>query len=79
MKLSDRPAGAVRAHLGLEPDLAGAALHLVASLRAALRNRRKRAAELDDVAVAVVPLVEQREIVENSSIAIGLRASSRSA
>jgi uncharacterized protein DUF6456 len=48
---------------GREPHLAGAAAHLVA-LGAQLRGeRRQRAPELDHIAVAVLPVVEEREVV----------------
>ena len=57
-KLQHRAAGAVRSHRGREPDLAGAALHLVLLIAVALVERRKLAAELDHVAVTVVPLVQ---------------------
>src|SRR5258706_450980 len=46
-----------------EPDLAGAAVDLVGGGVLGLRHRIQRAAEFDDVAVAVVPLVQQRKIV----------------
>ncbi len=61
----DRPVRAVRLHRGREPDLAGAALHLVPLVAVALVERRELAAELDHVAVAVVPFVEQREVVDD--------------
>jgi len=46
-----------------EPDLAGAALHLVGGGMLGVRHRIKRAAELDDIPVAVVPVVQQRKII----------------
>src|SRR5262245_10981844 len=46
-----------------QPHLADAALHLVLRRMLFLRQRLQRAAELDDIAVAVVPLVQQLEIV----------------
>src|SRR5512144_778348 len=45
-----------------EPHLADAAIHLVLGRMLFLRQRLQRAAELDDVAVAVVPLVQKLEI-----------------
>src|SRR5262247_322789 len=61
----DRAAPAVRTHGRGEPDLAGAALHLVPLGAVALGQRREAATELDDVTIAVVPFVEQRKIVDN--------------
>ena len=46
-----------------EPDLADAALHLVGRGMLGLRHRIERAAEFDDVPVAVVPIVQQRKII----------------
>ncbi len=59
------PASAVRMHGGREPDLARAALHLVRFGTVALGQRAQAAAELDDIAVAVVPLLEQRKVVDD--------------
>ena len=56
------PSGDNMAH---QPDLAGAAAHLVGLIVGGLRQRRQRAPELDDIAVAVVPLVEQFEILDD--------------
>src|SRR5262249_44091162 len=49
--------------IACKPDLAGAALNLCLRVAVLVRQWRKCAAELDHVAVAIVPLVEQREIV----------------
>jgi hypothetical protein len=46
-----------------EPDLAGAALHLVGWGMLGFRHRIQRAAEFDDVPVAVVPVLQQRKII----------------
>src|ERR1700694_39407 len=46
-----------------KPDLAGAALHLVGRGMLGFRHRIQRAAELDDIPVAVVPLIQQRKII----------------
>ncbi len=46
-----------------EPDLAGAAIDLVGGGMLGFRHRGQRAAEFDDIPVAVVPLVQQRKIV----------------
>jgi len=52
---------------GGKPDLARAALHLVCIGAVALGQCIQSAAELDDVAVAIVPLIEQRKVVTISS------------
>src|SRR5665213_1965808 len=46
-----------------QPDLAGAALHLVGLRMLGFGHRVERAAEFDDVPVAVVPIVQQRKII----------------
>src|SRR5436190_18713353 len=46
-----------------EPDLAGAALDFVFGGVLGLRHRIERAAEFDDIPVAIVPIVQQRKIV----------------
>jgi len=46
-----------------EPDLAGAAVDLVGGGVLGFRHRIERAAEFDDVPVAVVPVVQQCKIV----------------
>src|SRR5262249_16604972 len=61
----DWPARAVRLDAGCEPHLTGAALHLVGVGARALGQRRQLAAELDHIAVAVVPVVEDGEIVDD--------------
>src|SRR5690606_23480857 len=50
---------------GLEPDLARAAAHLVGLVARRIRQRRERAPELDHVAIAIVPLIENREILKD--------------
>ena len=60
-----RAGGAIRFHMGEQPDLAGATAHLVGFGVSAFRQRRQRAAELDDVTIAVVPLIEQGEILND--------------
>src|SRR6185437_14087041 len=45
------------------PDLADAAIYLVLEGVLGFRHRLQRAAELDDIAVAVVPLLQELEIV----------------
>src|SRR5262249_60274593 len=48
-----------------EPHLAGAALHLVGVGPGAVRPRPERTAELDDVPVTVVPLLQQRKVLDD--------------
>ena len=49
---------AVLLHHGGEPDLAHAALHLVGGTSVLRREGLERAAKLDDVAIAVFPILE---------------------
>src|SRR5215468_7790461 len=56
---------AIRMHGGCEPDLARAAPHLVCAGALALGEGAQGAAKLDDIAVAVVPLLEQRKVVDD--------------
>jgi hypothetical protein len=51
-----------RLSLELEPDLAYAAANLVGIVMGGLAQRLERAAELDNIAVAVFPIVEESEI-----------------
>ena len=46
----------------LEPDLARAAAHLVGIVVRLRRQRRQHPAELDDVAIALVPVVQELEV-----------------
>lgn len=46
-----------------QPDLAGAALNLVPGGMLGVGHRGQRAAKFDHIAIAVVPLIEQFEIV----------------
>lgn len=48
-----------------EPDLAGAALHLVGGRPLVFRQVRQRLAELDHIAVAILPVLEEGEIVHD--------------
>src|SRR5215813_6969963 len=63
---------AIGLHRRRQPDLAGTALHLVGIVAVLLVKRRKRTAELDDVAVAVVPLVQQRKVLDDLVYGHGL-------
>src|SRR3954471_8575703 len=58
-----RLAAAVARKLARQPDLAGATLHLVGGGMLGLRHRIQRAAEFDDIPVAVVPILQQRKII----------------
>src|SRR5436305_8504297 len=58
-----RFARALAGKFSRQPDLTGATLHLVGGGVLGLRHRIQRAAEFDDIPVAVVPVVEQREII----------------
>src|SRR5256885_9453027 len=60
-----RTGGTIGLDSGGKPYLAGAALHLVRLAAQFLRQRLEGAAELDNVAIAVVPLVEQGEILDD--------------
>ena len=64
-KYEDRTVRAVWPHAGVEPDLARAASHLVGFIARRLRKRRQLPAELDKVAIAVVPIVQDGEIVDD--------------
>ena len=56
---------AVSAHGGIEPDLAGAALNLIGVVMRGSRQRRQFPPEFNQIAITVVPIVEDREIVGN--------------
>src|SRR5579862_379335 len=60
-----RTARAVRPHRGIEPDLAGATLHFVDIVVRGSRQRREIPPQLDQVAIAIVPILEVREIVDD--------------
>src|SRR5262249_34921877 len=50
---------------GVEPHLAGAALDLVCVVPRLVRQWCQASSELDHISVAIVPVVEQREIVDD--------------
>src|SRR5215467_4588830 len=58
-------ARAIRAHGGVEPDLARAALDLVGIAMRRLRQRRQFAPQLDQIAIAIVPVVQDRKIADD--------------
>src|SRR6516165_10511823 len=64
-KSQHRAAGAIRAHSGIEPDLAGAALNLVGIAMRRLRQWRQFAPQLDQIAIAIVPVVQDRKIADD--------------
>src|SRR5215470_8164097 len=72
-----RTALAIGLNARRQPDLTGTTLHLVGIAPVALVERRQRSAELDDIAVAVVPLVQQGKILDDLVCRHGL-ASARS-
>jgi hypothetical protein len=55
-------AAGARLLLKLEPDLADAAANLVGVVMGGLAQRFERAAEFEDIAIAVFPIVEKGEI-----------------
>src|SRR6516165_10309700 len=58
-------ARAVRAHSGVEPDLARATLNLVEVAMRRLRQWRQFAPQLNQIAIAVVPVVQDRKIAQD--------------
>ena len=65
LEIQHRAGRAVRPDIGDEPHLAGAALHFIGVVMRRVGERRQFAPQLDHVAIAVVPLVEQREILDD--------------
>ncbi len=61
-KMQDRLAGRVAAALAFEPNLADAAANLVGVAMRGRAQRLERAAEFDDIAITVLPVVEEGEI-----------------
>ena len=58
-------ARAVRANRGVEPDLARAALNLVGIAMRRRRQRRQFAPQLNQIAIAIVPVVQDRKIADD--------------
>src|SRR5271167_375748 len=52
-------------HLSREPDLTGAAANSVRFRSRRFRQRRQGAAELDHVAIAVLPVIQELEVRED--------------
>jgi hypothetical protein len=61
-KMQNRRAGRVAAALAFEPNLADAAANLVGVVMRGRAQRLEGAAEFDDIAIAVLPVVEEGEI-----------------
>src|SRR6202022_2153089 len=61
--VQQRFVGSAAVDLLCEPNLAGAALHLVYSGMPGFRHGIQRAAEFDDIPIAVVPIVQERKII----------------
>src|SRR5262245_25706978 len=78
LKRQHRPLGAIAMNARRQPNLARAALHLVALRAVPLIERRKAASKLDDIAVAVVPLLEHRKVVDDLVYCHGLVSRFRS-
>jgi hypothetical protein len=61
-KMQNGLAGRVVADFAFEPDLADAAANLVGVVMRGLAQRLERSAEFDDVAITILPVVEEGEI-----------------
>src|SRR3984893_6648726 len=61
--VQQRFVGSAAVDLLCEPNLAGAALHLVYGGMLGFRHGIQRAAEFDDIPIAVVPIVQERKII----------------
>jgi hypothetical protein len=64
-KIENRLAPVVRADVRRKPYLTCASLNLVALGTLALRQGRKHTAKLNEIAVAVVPVLQERKIVDD--------------
>src|SRR3954447_5626951 len=64
-ELKNRSAGLIRPNVCGKPHLAGAALDLIPLRAFGFRQSGERAAELYEIAVAVVPLLQERKILDN--------------
>src|SRR6266699_3322901 len=65
----------VRANRRRQPNLACAALHLAGLIAVPLVERREAPPQLDDIKIAVIPIVEQRKIVDDFVNGHGFAAS----
>jgi hypothetical protein len=63
--IAGKAARAVRAHSGVELDLARAALNLVGIAMRRLRQWRQLAPQLNQIAIAIVPVVQDRKIADD--------------
>ena len=61
--MQDRLAVAARSRLAFQPHLTDAAPHLVALIVGRLAKRLEGMTEFDDIAIAILPIVEGGEIV----------------
>ena len=62
-KMKDRLAGGARSRLAFQPHLTDAAPHLVDFIVGCLAKRLEGMTEFDDIAIAILPIVEGGEIV----------------
>jgi glutathione S-transferase len=62
-KMKDRLAGGARSRLPFQPYLTDAAPHLVDFIVGCLAKRLEAMTEFDDIAIAILPIVEGGEIV----------------
>src|SRR6185312_14307813 len=67
IRIALKPHDGIRtfAALGKEPDLANAALHPVRVVTRLIRKRWQRFTEFDDIAVAILPIIEEGKVVAN--------------
>src|SRR5689334_6839727 len=64
-EVEDRFPLASAGHVGLQPNLAGAALDLVGVGTCFFRQWRQHPAKLDDIPIPVIPIVEQLKILQD--------------
>ena len=64
-KFQHGSACAVRADVRGEPDLTGAAAYFIGLGMLGFRHWFERAANFDQVAITIVPIVEQREVIRD--------------
>jgi hypothetical protein len=62
----DRPTRIIRFAVGDDPYLTDAAAHLIGVIVLGLAQRRQRASELDDVTIAIFPIIQESEIVSDT-------------
>jgi hypothetical protein len=64
-KVQDRSTAGAISRLALQPDLADAALNFVGAVMGRLAQRLERMTEFDHIAIPVLPIVEESEVVAN--------------